>query len=284
MNLALDISHCASKENGATLLYPLPNNRARPSERISDVYILPMPRRQRAAQATIATKGDKVCDVSTVPLVARWPVFLARGSDADGEPHYATTVLSGHKMYTVVSFQCASAGEGQAHQYRFHYDHVSACPGVQAIKYLPEHPSSSANWGCRLPISCFDPCTLYTVWCINKGKFETDTGVVQFFASSTQTLLSFYTSATLALPQETACQHTPGQSIGRDCMHKVTAFWIGSHLDLPQNDSWCCATCCWKLEHVLYPATCCTTSKTWSHKPHTVVTCCAACYSVCSRL
>ena len=32
-------------------------------------------------------QGDKLCDVSTVPLVARWPVFLARGSDADGEPH-----------------------------------------------------------------------------------------------------------------------------------------------------------------------------------------------------
>ena len=30
---------------------------------------------------------DKLCDVSTVPLVARWPVFSARGSDADGEPH-----------------------------------------------------------------------------------------------------------------------------------------------------------------------------------------------------
>ena len=32
-------------------------------------------------------QGDKLCDVSTVPLVARWPVFLARGSDADGETH-----------------------------------------------------------------------------------------------------------------------------------------------------------------------------------------------------
>ena len=32
-------------------------------------------------------QGDKLCDVSTVSLVARWPVFLARGSDADGEPH-----------------------------------------------------------------------------------------------------------------------------------------------------------------------------------------------------
>ena len=32
-------------------------------------------------------QGDKLCDVSTVPLAARWPVFLARGSDADGEPH-----------------------------------------------------------------------------------------------------------------------------------------------------------------------------------------------------
>ena len=32
-------------------------------------------------------QGDKLCDVSTVPLVARWPVFLAHGCDADGEPH-----------------------------------------------------------------------------------------------------------------------------------------------------------------------------------------------------
>ena len=32
-------------------------------------------------------QGDKLCDVSTVSLVARWPVFLARWSDADGEPH-----------------------------------------------------------------------------------------------------------------------------------------------------------------------------------------------------
>ena len=33
-------------------------------------------------------QGDKLCDVSTVPLVARWPVILACGSDADGEPHW----------------------------------------------------------------------------------------------------------------------------------------------------------------------------------------------------
>ena len=40
-----------------------------------------LPKRRQSHQ------GDKLCDVSTVPLVARWPVFLARGSDADGEPH-----------------------------------------------------------------------------------------------------------------------------------------------------------------------------------------------------
>ena len=33
-------------------------------------------------------QGDKLCDVSTVPLVARWPVLLARGSHLDGEPHW----------------------------------------------------------------------------------------------------------------------------------------------------------------------------------------------------
>ena len=45
-----------------------------------DVNVLPKRRQSH--------QGDKLCDVSTVPLVARWPVFLARGSDADGEPHY----------------------------------------------------------------------------------------------------------------------------------------------------------------------------------------------------
>ena len=40
-----------------------------------------LPKRRQSHQ------GDKLCDVSTVPLVARRPVFLARGSDADGEPH-----------------------------------------------------------------------------------------------------------------------------------------------------------------------------------------------------
>ena len=44
-----------------------------------------LPKRRQSHQ------GDKLCDVSTVPLVARWPVFLARGSDADGEPHLTGT-------------------------------------------------------------------------------------------------------------------------------------------------------------------------------------------------
>ena len=45
-----------------------------------DAHVLPKRRQWH--------QGDKLCDVSTVPLVARWPVFLARGSDADGEPHW----------------------------------------------------------------------------------------------------------------------------------------------------------------------------------------------------
>ena len=45
-----------------------------------DVNVLPERRQSH--------QGDKLCDVSTVPLVARGPVFLARGSDADGEPHF----------------------------------------------------------------------------------------------------------------------------------------------------------------------------------------------------
>ena len=40
-----------------------------------------LPKRRQSHQ------GDKLCDISTVPLVARWPVFLARRSDADSEPH-----------------------------------------------------------------------------------------------------------------------------------------------------------------------------------------------------
>ena len=52
-----------------------------------------LPKRRQSHQ------GDKLCDVSTVPLVARWPVFLARGSDADGEPHYA------HVRHRVCSVQ-----------------------------------------------------------------------------------------------------------------------------------------------------------------------------------
>ena len=40
-----------------------------------------LPKRRQSHQ------GDKLCDVSMVPLVARWPIFLARGSDTDGEPH-----------------------------------------------------------------------------------------------------------------------------------------------------------------------------------------------------
>ena len=41
-----------------------------------------LPKRRQSHQ------GDKLCDVSMVPLVARWPVFSARGSDADSEPHW----------------------------------------------------------------------------------------------------------------------------------------------------------------------------------------------------
>ena len=52
----------------------------------------------------------KLCDVGTVPLVARWPVFLARGSDADGEPHYIYTDL----------IQCHTARYLQA-------PHLSSC-------------------------------------------------------------------------------------------------------------------------------------------------------------
>ena len=60
-----------------------------------------LPKRQQSHQ------GDKLCDVSTVPLVARWPVFLARGSDANGEPHFITwfsTVLEENLLQFVSSY------------------------------------------------------------------------------------------------------------------------------------------------------------------------------------
>ena len=57
-----------------------------------------LPKRQQSHQ------GDKLCDVSTVPLVARWPVFLARGSDADGEPH-CTIQFAGCKHVDPQCFQ-----------------------------------------------------------------------------------------------------------------------------------------------------------------------------------
>ena len=57
-----------------------------------DAHVLPKRRQSH--------QGDKLCDVSTVPLVARWPVLLARGSDADGEPHCsAVTVKTEHEIY-----------------------------------------------------------------------------------------------------------------------------------------------------------------------------------------
>ena len=50
-----------------------------------DVNVLPKRRQWH--------QGDKLCDVSTVPLVAHWPVFLARGSNADGEPHSTGSIV-----------------------------------------------------------------------------------------------------------------------------------------------------------------------------------------------
>ena len=54
-----------------------------------------LPKRRQSHQ------GDKLCDVSTVPLVARWPVFLARGSDADGEPHWLCRLYSANRSRPV---------------------------------------------------------------------------------------------------------------------------------------------------------------------------------------
>ena len=55
-----------------------------------DVNVLPKRRQSH--------QGDKLCDVSTVPLVACWPVFLARGSDADSKPHLSINCLEGWSL------------------------------------------------------------------------------------------------------------------------------------------------------------------------------------------
>ena len=74
------------------ILFTVPDNRARRQSGFptfiscqrQDANVLPKRRQSH--------QGDKLCDVSTVPLVAHWPVLLARGSDADGEPHYSNYV------------------------------------------------------------------------------------------------------------------------------------------------------------------------------------------------
>ena len=50
----------------------------RPCQR-QDANVLPKRRQSH--------QGDKLCDVGTVPLVARWPRIFGARSDADGEPH-----------------------------------------------------------------------------------------------------------------------------------------------------------------------------------------------------
>ena len=93
-------NHYNYKQNCSGAMRILQINRARrqsgfptfiPCQR-QDAHVLPKRRQSH--------QGDKLCDVSTVPLVARWPVFLARGSDADGEPHWFPGVKFGWSHYT----------------------------------------------------------------------------------------------------------------------------------------------------------------------------------------
>ena len=74
-----------------------------------------LPKRRQSHQ------GDKLCDVSTVPLAARWPVFLARGSDADGEPHSA----SNHGNFVALV------------KFRARYDNILA----EHLKNPPKNPA-----------------------------------------------------------------------------------------------------------------------------------------------
>ena len=64
-----------------------------------------LPKRRQSHQ------GDKLCDVSTVPLVARWPVFLARGSDADGEPHSCMTSNTNWHLVTILVVSLRNKGK-----------------------------------------------------------------------------------------------------------------------------------------------------------------------------
>ena len=73
-------------------------------------------------------EGDKLSDVSTVPLVARWPVCLARGSDADGEPHSTTAfgvyVGGWEAAFALLRETLASAALQQALLCRFFIPHT----------------------------------------------------------------------------------------------------------------------------------------------------------------
>ena len=94
---------------------------------------------QRQDANVLPKRRDKLCDVSTVPLVARWPVFLARGSDADGEPHYmactlgalkgtSTPVLVRTNQGTFLPYSCL-IGCPRAHLLRL----TCLCMGVHAV-------------------------------------------------------------------------------------------------------------------------------------------------------
>ena len=77
-----------------------------------DVNVLPKRRQSH--------QGDKLCDVSTVPLVARWPVFLARGSDADGEPHCSAEASHDREpLYSISSYYFVLVAQYSSEYYHF---------------------------------------------------------------------------------------------------------------------------------------------------------------------
>ena len=102
-----------------------------------DINVLPKRRQSH--------QGDKLCDVTTVPLVARWPVFLARASDADGEPQYSDSLIV--------------CGESPESLLAISYTYT---PVITAIYILYLHDAQHlimvlVNWRCKHTLIVFLP-------------------------------------------------------------------------------------------------------------------------------
>ena len=101
-----------------------------------DAHVLPKRRQSH--------QGDKLCDVSTVPLVARGPVLLACGSDADGEPHYHRGINgSRYSDAKIRRIQCLHCCISPVHCEGDNFTglHSSAASCIRQHESLPPPPS-----------------------------------------------------------------------------------------------------------------------------------------------